>query len=129
MKLLGIDNVLFSVGDLDATIEHYRRLGFELRFRLPDPPIALFGIGPERPGLLIRAGETPGGGQLWVEVPDATSAADELRAAGLAPAAPIRTATGLTVEVADPWGNVVGFADYALRPPLARPHVAERPAE
>ncbi|HXF71431.1 MAG TPA: VOC family protein [Actinomycetota bacterium] len=124
MRILGIDNVLFAVGDLDAAIDHYRRLGFELRFRLPDPPIALFAIGEERPGLLVRAEGTTGGGRVWVEVDDASAAGDQLRRRGLDVADPIATATGRTVEVTDPWGNVVGFADYSLRPELARGRVA-----
>ena len=33
---------------------------------------------------------------------------------------PFQTATGWTVEIADPWGNVAGLADYTLRPDLAR---------
>ena len=50
MKLLGIDNVLFSVGDLDATIEHYRRLGFELRFGCPIRRSRCSGSAPSDPG-------------------------------------------------------------------------------
>ena len=29
-------------------------------------------------------------------------------------------ATGWTAEIADPWGNVLGFTDYTKRPELAR---------
>lgn len=29
-------------------------------------------------------------------------------------------ATGWTVEVTDPWGNVLGFTDYTKRPELGR---------
>ena len=63
----------------------------------------------------------PCGPHLWLEVADARAAAAELAAAGvrlLAP--PFRIPTGYTVEVANPWGNVIGLTDYALRPDLAR---------
>ena len=30
-------------------------------------------------------------------------------------------ATGWTVEVADPWGNVIGLTDYTKDPSRARP--------
>jgi predicted enzyme related to lactoylglutathione lyase len=36
----------------------------------------------------------------------------------LAPAFPIPT--GWVVEVADPWGNVIGLTDYTGRPELGR---------
>jgi catechol 2,3-dioxygenase-like lactoylglutathione lyase family enzyme len=134
MIILGIDNVLFAVGDLDAAIALYRDgLGLPLRFALPERGIALFAIGDEAPGLLVRAGSpTDGGGsprpsapRLWLEVPDARASAGELRARGLAPLAPpFETATGWTVEIADPWGNVVGLADYLHRPELGRPSSA-----
>ena len=36
-------------------------------------------------------------------------------------AEPFRVATGWTVEVADPWGNVVRFTDYTAMPERGRP--------
>jgi predicted enzyme related to lactoylglutathione lyase len=54
-------------------------------------------------------------------VPDARTAARELRATGLELLdEPFSVATGWTVEVADPWGNVLGFTDYTKRPELGR---------
>jgi predicted enzyme related to lactoylglutathione lyase len=58
---------------------------------------------------------------VWLEVPDARAAARELTGAGIALLdAPFSVSTGWTVEVADPWGNVLGFTDYSKRPELAR---------
>lgn len=36
-------------------------------------------------------------------------------------APPFGVHTGWTVEVADPWGNVIGLTDYTLQPQRARP--------
>jgi hypothetical protein len=33
---------------------------------------------------------------------------------------PFELQTGWTVELADPWGNVVGLTDYTKRPELGR---------
>jgi hypothetical protein len=54
-------------------------------------------------------------------VADARKAAACLAAAGIAPLDdPFPVATGWTVEIADPWGNVIGFTDYGKRPELGR---------
>ena len=99
-------------------------LGLTLRFRLDDAGLALFDIGAERPGLLVRAGgDQPTGGQMrvWLEVADARAAAAELRAAGAAVLAdPFAVQTGWTVEVSDPWGNVFGLTDYTRQPERGR---------
>jgi hypothetical protein len=59
---------------------------------------------------------------LWLEVRDARAAAAALRARGLEPAEePFEVATGWTVEVADPWGNVIGLTDYTMDPSRGRP--------
>lgn len=58
---------------------------------------------------------------MWLEVPDARKAAQHLTTAGIPLLdAPFSVATGWTVEIADPWGNVIGFTDYSKRPELAR---------
>jgi predicted enzyme related to lactoylglutathione lyase len=123
--VLGIDNVLFTVGDLDAAVDFYAgRLGLPLVFRLAQPGIALFGIGGETPGLLVRQGEAgtgPGAPRLWLEVRDARATAVALADGGVALLAePFPVATGWTVEVADPWGNVLGFTDYTTMPERGR---------
>jgi hypothetical protein len=117
--ILGVDNVLFDVGDLDAARAHYAALGLVERFAFPG--IAGFAIGDERPGLMLR--EVAGlpesdarGPHLWLEVADAASFA---RDHGVE--APIRAIrTGAVVEVTDAWGNTLGFTDYTTDPARAR---------
>jgi len=109
--VLGVDNVLFSVGDLDVAVGFYTRLGLPLVFRHGE--IALFRLGKETPGLLVRREDAPGGGRVWLEVPDARALSTVEQ--------PFQVATGWTVEVADPWGNVVGFTDYTTMPEHGRP--------
>ncbi|WP_250403975.1 VOC family protein [Streptomyces cellostaticus] len=127
-ELLGFDNALFPVGDLGEAVDFYQRAGFTVGFRLDEAGIALLKVGGEMPGVLLRAEEalthrpppwpSP---RLWLEVADARAAARELAAAGIAPLDGVfPVATGWTVEIADPWGNVVGLTDYSKRPELGR---------
>jgi catechol 2,3-dioxygenase-like lactoylglutathione lyase family enzyme len=121
-RLLGIDNVMFAVRDLEAAIGFYSACGFRLKFRMDAAGMALFAIGGEEPGLLIRAegsGGEPGRGKFWVEVSNADETAAQLAAAGIATAR-LETMTGITVEATDPSGNVVGFADYSKKPEMGR---------
>jgi len=127
LDVLGVDNVLVAVGDFEVALDFYAgTLGLPLKFQLPHLGVACFRLGGEEPGLLVRAGaihpreprETP---RVWLEVRDARAAAAELRARGLEPLAePIEVGTGWTVEVADPWGNVLGLTDYVKDPSRAR---------
>jgi len=127
-ELLGFDNVLLPVGDLGEAVGFYERVGFAIGFRLDEAGIAQLKVGGETPGLLLRQEEALGhrpppwpSPRVWLEVPDARAAARTLRDAGVEPIdAPFSTATGWTVEIADPWGNVVGFTDYCKRPELGR---------
>ncbi|MFF5494963.1 VOC family protein [Streptomyces aquilus] len=127
-ELLGFDNVLLPVGDLGEAVGFYERAGFTVGFRLDEAGIALLKVGGETPGILLRQEEAVGhrpppwpAPRVWLEVPDARVAARELRGAGVALLdEPFSVATGWTVEVADPWGNVLGFTDYTKRPELAR---------
>ncbi|MES9523982.1 VOC family protein [Streptomyces capoamus] len=127
-ELLGFDNVLLPVGDLAEAVAFYERAGFTVGYRLDEAGIAQLKIGAETPGILLRAEEglrhrpphwpSP---RIWLEVPDARVAARRLAAAGIAPLDEvIQGATGWTVELADPWGNVLGLTDYTKRPALAR---------
>lgn len=118
LELLGIDNVLFAVRALDPAVAFYETCGFTVKFKIREPQMALFSIGSEEPGLLVRVGDG-GPGKLWVEVKDADAVADELAAVGIATNR-LETTTGITVEATDPSGNVIGFADYSRRPELAR---------
>ncbi|CAL9444533.1 hypothetical protein SUDANB6_02309 [Streptomyces sp. enrichment culture] len=127
-ELLGFDNVLLPVGDLAQAVAFYERAGFPVAFRLDEAGIALLKVGGETPGLLLRAEEEFGrrpppwpSPRVWLEVPDARTAADALRDAGIPPLdEPFPGATGWTVEFADPWGNVIGLTDYGKRPELGR---------
>jgi predicted enzyme related to lactoylglutathione lyase len=126
-EVLGVDNVLLAVGDFEQAVDFYStRLGLPLKFMMPAMGIAGFKLGREEPGLFIRAGatleqpprESP---RLWLEVADARLAADQLREHGLEPLADaFEVATGWTVELADPWGNVIGLTDYTKAPDRAR---------
>ena len=127
-ELLGFDNVLLPVGDLAEAVAFYERAGFGITARLDEAGIAVLRVGAETPGLLLRVEESLGhrpppwaSPRVWLEVPDAKAAARALTAAGVTPLdAPVSVATGWTVEIADPWGNVIGFTDYRKRPELAR---------
>jgi predicted enzyme related to lactoylglutathione lyase len=127
-ELLGFDNLLLPVGDLAEAVGFYERAGFTVGFRFDEGGIALLKVGGETPGILLREEEGFGHRpppwpctRAWLEVPDARRAAKELAAAGITPLdAPFSIATGWTVEIADPWGNVIGFTDYSKRPELAR---------
>lgn len=127
LEVLGVDNVLVSVGDFEVALDFYAgTLGLPIKFQLPHLGVAAFRLGSEEPGLLVRAGavhgrearETP---RIWLEVRDARAAADHLREHGVpALGEPFEVATGWTVEVADPWGNVIGLTDYTKDPTRAR---------
>ncbi|MFI1162361.1 VOC family protein [Streptomyces sp. NPDC020801] len=127
-ELLGFDNVLLSVGDLGEAVGFYERAGFVVGFRLDEAGIAGLKVGGEAPGILLRKEEALGHRpppwltpRVWLEVADARAAARELRAAGIELLdEPYSGATGWTVEIADPWGNVIGFTDYGKRPELGR---------
>jgi predicted enzyme related to lactoylglutathione lyase len=127
-ELLGFDNVLLPVGDLGEAVGFYERAGFPVAFRLDEAGIALLKVGKETPGVLLRLdGELShrpppwASPRVWLEVRDARAAARSLTAAGIEPLdAPFSVATGWTVEIADPWGNVIGLTDYSKRPELAR---------
>ncbi|MEU9056479.1 VOC family protein [Streptomyces sp. NPDC048384] len=127
-ELLGFDNVLLPVGDLGEALAFYERAGFAVGFRLDEAGIAGLKVGGETPGILLRTEEGLGYRQptwpttrVWLEVPDARAAGRALTAAGMVLLdEPASVATGWTVEIADPWGNVVGFTDYTKRPMLGR---------
>ncbi|NUP78403.1 MAG: VOC family protein [Nonomuraea sp.] len=114
MNVLGIDNVLVGVGDLARAKEFYGGV-LGLREKFSTEQLALFAIGGERPGLLVRVQDpSPGSMRVWLEVPDARAVAADL---GIEP---FEVFTGWTVEVPDPWGNVVGLTDYTKQPHLSR---------
>lgn len=127
-ELLGFDNALLPVGDLDEAIAFYERAGFTVGFRFDEAGIALLKVGGETPGILLRVEEALGhrpppwpSQRLWLEVPDARTAERKLADAGIRPLDEVfQGATGWTVEFADPWGNILGLTDYTKRPALGR---------
>jgi predicted enzyme related to lactoylglutathione lyase len=127
-ELLGFDNLLLPVGDLGEAVRFYELAGFVVGFRLDEAGIAGLKVGGETPGILLRHEETLGHRpppwlcpRVWLEVPDARAAARALAEVGITPLdEPFSMATGWTVEIADPWGNVVGLTDYSKRPELGR---------
>lgn len=127
-ELLGFDNALLPVGNLDEAVSFYEQAGFPVAFRLDEAGIALLKVGKETPGVLLRLDEelsrrAPAWAsvRVWLEVRDARAAAGVLAAAGIPILdAPFSGATGWTVEIADPWGNVIGLTDYSKRPELSR---------
>lgn len=128
MDILGVDNVVFAVGDVLAARRFYTEvLGLEEAFSFAEAGIVGYQLGTEEPGLVIRleSGLQPGPPlttpRLWLEVPDARAAEQTLRERGAEPIEAARQLrTGWIVEVADPWGNVVGLTDYTLAPAMAR---------
>jgi len=54
MKLLGIDNVFFEVGNLEKALEFHQKIGFTIKFKIPHLKGALLNIGSEEPGLGIH---------------------------------------------------------------------------
>ena len=116
MEILGIDNIFFQVGNLEEAIRFYEALGFVLKFKIPRINAALFNIGNEEPGFMLFENKEPNPSRFWVEVVSALEAQKMLSKGSM-----IETkATGLTFEVLDPWGNIIGFADYSKKKELAR---------
>ncbi len=125
MKLLGIDNVFFEVGNLDKAIDFYEKLGFQLKLKIQHIQAALFKIGDEEPSLIIKQSSVVKPSKLWVEVFNAMEAQNECIANNIN-GVMLETATGHTFEIKDDWGNIVGFADYNKKPELARKSDAQR---
>lgn len=127
VNVLGIDNIMLAVGDLERARDFYGRvLGLPVKFEFARAGIIGFRLGAEEPGLMVRRqqiaeGEPKETPRVWVEVPDARLAAQELTALGVRILGePREIQTGWMVEIADPWGNVLGLTDYRKAPARAR---------
>jgi catechol 2,3-dioxygenase-like lactoylglutathione lyase family enzyme len=127
IHVLGIDNVMISVGDLHQARQFYEdRLGLPLKFLVDDYGIAGYRLGTEEPGLVLKVADIPPTSarvtpRLWLEVADARAVAQRLREQDIPLLhEPFEVATGWTVECADPWGNVLGFTDYIKDPAKGR---------
>src|SRR4029450_6519748 len=128
ITVLGLDNVLLDVGDLEAAKGFYGgRLGLGLKFDFPDAGVVGFRLGDEEAGLVVRAGDVAPGPprsspRLWLGGAGARAAGKTLAEAGVALLGePRELRTGWLVEVADPWGNGGGPTDYLPAPERARP--------
>ena len=128
LDVLGLDNVLLAVGDFAKAREFYAvKVGLAVKFEFEQFGLVGFRLGPEEPGLLLRAQEVPerpaaaDSPRFWLEVPDARAAGAELVQAGLDPLGePREINTGWVLEFADPWGNVFGLTDYVKQPERGR---------
>jgi len=100
---------IFPVHDLDVALEHYRRLGFEVRRYPPG------GYGyAVRDGVELHLGTVPDDdrrtGSAYLFVEDADELAAQWRAGGVTVHGPQDTAWGQHEgAVTDPDGNVVRF--------------------
>ena len=125
--MLGVDNIMLAVGDLEQARAFYETtLGLPVKFAVPQAGVVGYRLGTEEPGLMIRvqplapspARDTP---RVWLEVRDARAAAAAVRARGARILGePMEILTGWAVELADPWGNVLGLTDYVKDPSKAR---------
>ncbi len=118
-EIKGIDNIFFTVSDLEKATTFYSHLGFTKKISLPHMKATLFSIGKEEPGIILceRNPLTPS--KLWVQVQDAKRTEKILRGHEIA-GKMHETATGFTFEIEDDSGNVIGFADYTKKPELGR---------
>lgn len=119
MHLLGIDNIFFQARDIEKAISFYQNLGFQLKFRIPQIPGALFHIGEEEPGLILCKAEEPKPSRLWIEVENKEHVKKHCASMDIQ-GKEIETKTGSTFEVKDSDGNIIGFADYSKQPALGR---------
>jgi len=127
IEVLGIDNVMISVGDLPQARQFYEGpLGLPLKFVVDAYGIAGYRLGIEEPGLVLKVADIPLAParltpRLWLEVADACAVAQRLLEQGIPLLQdPFEVATGWAVECADPWGNVLGFTDYVKDPAKGR---------
>ena len=127
LEVLGVDNVMLAVGDLEQARTFYEStLGLPVKFAVPQAGVVGYRLGGEEPGLMIRVQamtpspprDTP---RIWLEVKDARAAAAALRSRGAQVLGePMEILTGWAVELADPWGNVLGLTDYLKDPKRGR---------
>jgi predicted enzyme related to lactoylglutathione lyase len=127
LGVLGVDNIMLAVGDLEQARAFYEStLGLPVKFAVPQAGVVGYRLGNEAPGLMIRVQglsaspprDTP---RIWLEVKDARAAANALRQEGARVLGePMEILTGWAVELADPWGNVLGLTDYVKDPSKGR---------
>ena len=90
VTVLGLDNVLLDVGDLEVAKGFYAgRLGLGVKFDFPDAGVVGFRLGlRRRPAWSCGPATWPRpprpSPRLWLEVPDARAAGKALAASGVA---------------------------------------------
>ena len=112
-----IDNFFLPVGALDQAREFYgQTLELALKFDFAAAGMAAFSVGEQEPAIILK--DTTRFPQarpaIWLVVDDVGQAFERLKSAGvsfLSEPFPIRT--GHAVEFLDPFGNLLGFTDYA----------------
>lgn len=124
ISLKGIDNVFFEVLNLRQAVDFYLKLGFKHKLDIPQINAALLSIGNEEPGLILCEKKTVSPSKMWVEVESASQMRNHCHSMGIK-GRDIHSTTGLTFEVADGSDNIIGFADYANKPELARANCRE----
>lgn len=127
LEVLGVDNIMLAVGDFEQARAFYEStLRLPVKFAVPQAGVVGYRLGAEEPGLMIRVQamtpspprDTP---RVWLDVKDARAAAAALREKGARILGePMEILTGWAVELADPWGNVLGLTDYVKDPSKAR---------
>lgn len=127
LEVLGVDNIMLAVGDFEQARAFYEStLGLPVKFAVPQAGIVGYRLGREEPGLMIRVQPLPPSPprdtpRVWLEVKDARAAANALRQKGARILGePMEILTGWAVELADPWGNVLGLTDYVKDPGKGR---------
>ena len=127
LEVLGVDNIMLAVGDLEQARRFYEStLGLPVKFAVPQAGVVGYRLGGEEPGLMIRVQALPPSPprdtpRVWLEVREARAAAAALRANGVRILGePMEILTGWAVELADPWGNVLGLTDYLKDPARGR---------
>jgi catechol 2,3-dioxygenase-like lactoylglutathione lyase family enzyme len=120
-NILGIDNVMFKVGNFEEARNFYTNLlGLKESYCFADKQMVGYALGNEAPGLTLSPGNTPGGGRLWLEVPNAKDFQKTINPCIKIISPLFDIYTGQAFEIQDPWGNIIGFTDYIYKPELAR---------
>jgi hypothetical protein len=112
LTVLGVDTVEIPVGELGAALRHYAdALGLAVTARTAEPASATLAAGGAT--LLLREEPTlaegtpsPRSVRIRLAVADLDAVPQRIRAVGVPTAA-----GGRVLEVADPWGTVLGFVE------------------
>lgn len=131
MRILGIDNIVLDVVDLNLARTFYGTvLGLVEKYYFPESGVLGYRIGGEETGLVLRRNPDTRptrhrGPRVWFEVADTNKATEELTLANVEiVSGPTAVRTGTVIEIADPFGNVIGVVDYSAAPDLARDSLA-----